>query len=270
MPDGGPNGSCYALKITYELEWGDPKKPKAPRHFEGFGLTRLGPDGEPEWTGVIRLDPARLRQPCRHPQPSMIFGNSMYDIFHEDMPPFWIQKIFDVCRDADWHHFIFLTKRSKHMLKLDRAGLIDWPKNVIMGVSIESNDYVRRADHIRAVGAAKKLISYEPALDSVSKLDTSGIDWLIAGGQSGPGYRKMKLEWVEEALHLCRASGTAFFCKQDSSRKDGTKGRFKHRPDLWIQEWPMPTDKNDPLYKFYMTTRGRAAVMQKILKKKGW
>ncbi len=258
--------NCYALWLTYWFEHGG--HPRWPSHtpLKGMGLTFLDDNDKPEWTGKIVLSEKKLDIPFGWKEPLMIFGNSMFDLFHEEMPLDWIKQILYTCRRADWHVFQFLTKRSKRMLELDSQ--IDWPGNVQMGVSIESDQFVNRADHLRGTGAAKKFISAEPLIGAVPSLDLTGIDQVVVGGESGAGFRPMKMEWVEEILETCRASGTAFFCKQDSSMKDGTKGRFKNRPDLWIQEWPMPTGPEDPLYKFYMRTNGRSAVMRKILRRK--
>ena len=259
---------CYALVITWELEHGNPLMPNSPRPFEGYGLTK-GTHDAPEWTGVLKFDPFRLKQPLKHPQPSMVFANSMFDLFHEDMPVGLIERIFNVMREANQHFYIALTKRSRHMLDLNRAGL-EFPDNLIMGVSVESDDFAFRIEHLRKTTAAKKLVSHEPAIGPITNADSTGIDWWISGGESGPNYRPMDLEWIRVAQAKCAETGTAFFCKQDASVKDGTKGRFADHSELWVQEWPMPTDHDDPLYKFYMTTEGRSAVMRKRLKEMGW
>ena len=233
-------GNCYSLDLTYNKEHGESKDGKG-TPFKGMGLTNMGPDGSPRWTGKVELtsDPELLNRPLSWKTPSLIFGNSMYDIFHEKgMRLEWIQKIFNVCRLADWHYFQFLTKRSEHMRKLDPH--IDWPKNIIMGVSIENDKWVLRADDLRAIGAAKKYISLEPLIGAVPSLDLTGIDQVIVGGESGPRFRPMKMEWVEEILAKCRATGTAFYMKQDAARFPGRQGRFADRTDLWLHEWPEP------------------------------
>lgn len=226
---------CYACILTYNKEHGKGDVP-----FKGMGLTYMGPDGTKRWTGkvVLTADPELLNRPLSWKTPSLIFSNSMYDIFHEKMPLEWIQKIFSVCRLADWHYFQFLTKRSERMLELDPH--IDWPKNLIMGVSIENDKWVRRADDLRAIGAAKKYLSLEPLIGAVPSLDLTGIDQAIIGGESGPGFRPMEMEWVEEILAKCRATGTAFYAKQDAATFPGKPGRFADRPDLWLHEWPEP------------------------------
>ena len=117
----------------------------------------------------------------------MIFVNSMSDLFHEDIPNDYIAEVFDVMRRADWHIFQILTKRHERML--DLASELPWPPNVWMGVSIENRRFVRRADALRDVAAAVRFISAEPLLGPLEGFDLSDIDWLIAGGESGPRHR---------------------------------------------------------------------------------
>ncbi len=237
MSEGCDN--CYSLDLTYNKEHGKSKNGKG-TPFKGMGLTYLAADGTKRWTEKIVLtdDPKLLNKPLSWKTPSLIFGDSMYDIFYEKMPLEWIQKIFDVCRQAHWHYFQFLTKRSKKMLELDPY--IDWPPNLIMGVSIENDKWVSRADDLRAIGAAKKYLSLEPLIGAVPSLDLTGIDQAIVGGESSRNFRPMEMEWVEEILAKCRATGTAFYMKQDAALRPGEIGRFADRPDLWLQEWPEP------------------------------
>ncbi len=232
---------CFACLLTYNKEHGNSESGKG-LPFKGMGLTfpSLDSNGFPRWTGkvVLTKDPKLLNEPLRWKTPKMIFANSMYDIFHPNVRLEWIQKIFSVCRQAHWHYFQFLTKRSERMLKLDPH--IDWPPNLIMGVSIENDRWVQRADDLRAIGAAKKYLSLEPLIGAIPSLDLTGIDQAIVGGESGPGFRPMEISWVEEILGKCRASGTAFYLKQDAALRAGKQGRFVDRPDLWLHEWPEP------------------------------
>ena len=236
--------NCYACKLTYNKEHGESKDGRGVP-FKGMGLTYMGQDGKPRWTGkvIMTTDPDSLNRPLSWKTPSLIFGNSMYDLFHENMRIEWIQKIMNVCRLADWHYFQFLTKRSGRMLELDSE--IDWPPNVIMGVSVENDKWVHRLDDLRAISAAKKYVSFEPLIGAVPSADLTGIDQAIVGGESGPGYRPMELEWVEEILAKCRETGTAFYMKQDANRLPGKQGRFVDRPDLWLHEWPEPQRGED-------------------------
>ena len=136
----------------------------------------------------------------------------MSDLFHERVPINFIQKIFSVMRKACWHNFQVLTKRSERLLNL--TSKLDWPDNVWMGVSVENSDYVSRIDHLRKSGAHTKFLSLEPLLGSLTDLNLSNIDWVIAGGESGPKARPMKEEWVISIKNQCLSSEVPFFFKQ--------------------------------------------------------
>ncbi len=254
--------NCYALTLTYYLEHGgDPRRPNAPTPFAGQNLTYLASDGAPRWTGRVIPAMHRIDDPLGVKSPLLWFSNSMYDFFHENMAEQWIDQILDVYRRAHWHQFQILTKRSERLLKLDSS--IDWPENVWMGVSVENDRWVGRVDHLRQTGAKVKFLSLEPLIGSVPSLDLTGIDWIIVGGESGPSYRPMKVEWVEEIAEKCEASGSALFVKQDSAKRDAVKGRFKHYPHLWQQKhFPIPSASNDQLRTFYRETKGVAKLMR--------
>jgi protein gp37 len=142
----------------------------------------------------------------------MIFVNSMSDLFHKDVPLDYIKRVFDVMRRADWHTFQVLTKRSDRLAEL--SPVIDWPANVWMGVSVESAKYHFRIDHLRSTGALTKFLSLEPLLGPLPNLSLSGIDWVIVGGESGPGARSMQKAWVRDLRAQCRRAKVAFFFKQ--------------------------------------------------------
>ena len=131
--------------------------------------------------------PERLDQPLRWRRPRMIFVNSMSDLFHELVPLAFIEEVFSVMEQARWHTFQVLTKRAERLAELTPT--LDWPANVWMGVSVENNRWAHRADYLREVPAAVRFVSAEPLLGPVDQLDLSGIDWLIAGGESGPHHR---------------------------------------------------------------------------------
>ncbi len=232
---------CYALELTYNKEHGDSGPDGKGTPFKGMNLTYLAGD-EKRWTGNIILtdDEELLHRPLHWKTPTLVFVNSMADAFHEKMEPTWIRKILSVCGLADLHHFQILTKRSHIMRKYEM------PPNVIAGVSIENDRWVNRADDLRALRGAKKFISLEPLIGPVPSLDLTGIDQVVVGGESGPNFRPMELEWVEEILAKCRQTGTAFYVKQDAGRFPGRPGRFEdERPDLWLHEWPEPgTDEH--------------------------
>ena len=153
-----------------------------------------------------------LEAPLRLKKPQVIFVNSMSDMFHKDVPLTFIQRMFEVMRQADWHQFQILTKRSKRLLR--DASKIDWPSNVWMGVSVESSDYCFRIDHLRRTDASVKFLSLEPLLGPLETLDLTGIDWVIVGGESGPGARPMNESWVLDIRDQCLESAVPFFFKQ--------------------------------------------------------
>jgi protein gp37 len=200
----------------------------------------------------VRLHPERLDQPLRWRRPRMVFVNSMSDLFHELVPDEFIAQVFDTMRLAREHTFQILTKRPERMrevcerledpLWVDIAEKMPLP-NVWLGTSIENRRYVSRADELRATPAAVRFVSAEPLLGPLVKpfnnadlmarlqasldpgpyLDLTDIDWLIVGGESGPGHRPMEVEWVRSLRDVCGAQAgpdlydhphTAFFFKQ--------------------------------------------------------
>jgi protein gp37 len=175
---------------------------------------RLRAMGQPNYANGFRpsTHEAMLDAPLSWKKPQMVFVNSMSDIFHEDVPTSFILKAFDVMRRASWHTFQVLTKRSKRLLELDPK--IDWRSNVWMGVTVENAKYVSRIDHLRKTHANIRFLSIEPLLGPLSNLNLRGIDWVIVGGESGPGARPMKQEWVIEIRKRCEELGVPFFFKQ--------------------------------------------------------
>jgi protein gp37 len=136
----------------------------------------------------------------------------MSDLFHKDVPLEYIARVFDVMHRAHWHRFQILTKRADRLSSLDRD--LDWPENVWMGVSVENTEYVDRIDDLRATRAHVKFLSLEPLLGPLQDLVLDGIDWVIVGGESGPGARPMDPRWVSEIRDQCRSADVAFFFKQ--------------------------------------------------------
>jgi protein gp37 len=142
----------------------------------------------------------------------MIFVNSMSDLFHEDVPIDFIQRVFDVMIRASWHTFQVLTKRSSRLLELDEQ--LTWPENIWMGVSVENQNYKYRIDQLRQTHAKTKFLSLEPLLGPLPNLNLVGIDWAIVGGESGPGARPMLRPWVVEIREQCQKAKVPFFFKQ--------------------------------------------------------
>jgi protein gp37 len=165
-----------------------------------------------------------LELPLTWKKPQMIFVNSMSDLFHEDAPVDFVLRVFDVMRRATWHTFQVLTKRSARLLELNP--LIDWPANVWMGVSVENEDYAFRLEHLRRTGAHTKFLSLEPLLGPLPRLALHGIDWVVVGGESGPGARPMSEEWVVDIRDQCREANVAFFFKQWGGTNKKRAGRI--------------------------------------------
>jgi len=183
---------CYAERMARRL-----KAMGQPNYVNGFTLT---------------MHKHVLERPLEWKTPQMIFVNSMSDLFHQDVPLDFIQKVFGVMHRASWHTFQVLTKRSRRLLELREV--LDWPVNVWMGVSVENCDYAFRIDHLRQTDANVKFLSLEPLLGPLPDLNLHDIDWVIVGGESGPGARPIKEEWVVDIRDQCLASNTPFFFKQ--------------------------------------------------------
>jgi len=171
----------------------------------------------------LTLHEHMLEVPLRWRKPRLIFVNSMSDLFHKDAPEDFIPRVFDVMRRASWHVFQVLTKRSDRLLKLSPK--IDWPDNVWMGVSVEREDYTFRIDDLRRTDAKVRFLSLEPLLGPLDNLDLDNIHWVIVGGESGPGARPMKRQWVESILAQCRRAKVPFFFKQWGGVRKNRTGR---------------------------------------------
>jgi protein gp37 len=183
-----------------------------------------GVPGHPYEQGFdIRLWPERLSLPLSWRRPRRIFVNSMSDLFHRDVPDEYIYRVFDSMLRAPWHRFQVLTKRSRRLAML--APRLPWPSHVWAGVSIESEQFVWRADHLRDVAAAVRFISAEPLLGPLDRLDLSAIDWVITGGESGPKHRECDPNWVRSIRDRCIEARIAFFHKQWGGLRPKSGGR---------------------------------------------
>lgn len=181
-------------------------------YAERFAERFRGVQGHPFEQGFdLRLWPERLEQPLRWRASRRIFVNSMSDLFHPDVPDAFILRVFEVMEEASHHQFQVLTKRPERALEL--APRLVWPQNVWMGTSVESQPYTRRIDKLRNIPAHVRFLSCEPLLGPLS-LDLAGIHWVIVGGESGPGARPMRPEWVTSIRDQCREVDVAFFFKQ--------------------------------------------------------
>ncbi|MGI8735448.1 MAG: DUF5131 family protein [Pyrinomonadaceae bacterium] len=172
----------------------------------------------------LALHEDALELPLRWKRPQTIFVNSMSDIFHADVPLEFIARAFHVMQCAHWHRFQVLTKRAERLEELS-AQLV-WPDNIWMGVSVESEAYTFRIDHLRKTGASIKFLSLEPLLGSLDHLCLDGIDWVIVGGESGPNARPMQQEWVQSIRNQCVGAKIPFFFKQWGGVRKKKSGRI--------------------------------------------
>jgi protein gp37 len=162
----------------------------------------------------LTLRPERLELPLHWKKPRLVFVDSMCDLFHDDVPLEYIQKVFAVMKQADWHIYTILTKRSARLREL--APLLEWQPHIVMGVTIESDKYRDRLDDLKTVPAHIKYLSLEPLLGRIERLDLTGIDWVIAGGESGSSARQMDTDWVREIRDWTLEQKKAFWFKQYS------------------------------------------------------
>lgn len=273
--------NCYAQKMAHRIQTMEGERTGRPDASHYFGTTKVV-NGNPVWTGLMRQAPEHiLLQPLKWRRPRKIFVNSMSDLFHENVPDEWIDRVFAVMALCPQHTFQVLTKRSKrmqHYLTHWAAGgnhiwqagqKIAMPKgrhkpdtcwplpNVWLGVSCEDQQRAdERVPDLLATPAAVRFVSAEPLLgpiefksrkQTLSEAETKNwlngawqvadgdyfktgwsptkLDWIIVGGESGPGHRPMQIEWAEAIRQQCEAAGTAFFFKQDSGAKPGQRGR---------------------------------------------
>jgi len=195
---------CYAERMAARL-----KAMGQPNYVNGFKLT---------------LHEKALELPLRWKKPQTIFVNSMSDLFHEDVPDDFIIRVFDVMQRADWHRFQVLTKRSDRLLEF--SSRLPWEPHIWMGVSVENQNYIYRINHLRQTSARIKFLSLEPLLGSLTDLDLQRIDWVIAGGESGPGARPMQESWVVEIRNQCLDASVPFFFKQWGGVNKRRSGRL--------------------------------------------
>ncbi len=204
---------CYAERIAARFSG----KGMA---YEGLAKnTKTGP----QWTREVRTIRALLNEPLKWKKPRRIFVNSMSDLFHEKIELRYIQDVFSVMEKADWHQFQVLTKRASRLLEFSPK--LPWPSNVWMGVSVEDSRVMDRIDDLRQTEAKIKFLSLEPLIGPLPDLELSGIDWVIVGGESGPGAREMKKKWVVEIRDQCKRDGVPFFFKQWGGIRKSKTGR---------------------------------------------
>lgn len=196
--------NCYAERMASRL-----RAMGQPNYVNGFELT---------------LQPHTLELPLKWRTPQIIFVNSMSDLFHEDVPLEYIQRVFDVMNRADHHVYQVLTKRAERLALVSSE--LEWGSNIWMGVSVESQAYLERINHLKQTGAQIKFLSLEPLLGALPTLELRGIDWVIVGGESGPGARPMNVEWVLDIRDQCCQANVPFFFKQWGGTNKKRAGRL--------------------------------------------
>ena len=200
--------NCYAERMSKRLQ-----AMGQFRYRNGFKLT---------------LQPQALDEPYQWKRSRVVFVNSMSDLFHENVPLSYIKDVFEVMKKCPQHQFQILTKRSNRLKQL--APYLEWSPNIWMGVSVENDDFTFRIDHLRFVPAITRFISIEPFLGPIYKLDLTGIDWVIVGGESGPGARPMMKKWIKRVRDICLQQNVPFFFKQWGGINKKRAGRlFENR-----------------------------------------
>jgi len=201
ISDGCRN--CYARRMAKRL-----KAMGILRYRNGFGVS----------THNDLID-----APLRWKKPRLIFVNSMSDLFHEEVPLEFIEDVFSTIRKAYWHVFQILTKRADRLAAL--ANKLDWPRNLWIGVTVESQQYVDRIKKLSSVPAAIRFVSFEPLLGPIKELDLACVDWAIVGGESGPSSRVMAPDWARLIRDACVDLSIPFFFKQWGGPRKKAWGR---------------------------------------------
>lgn len=184
--------NCYACRMAHRLQ-----RMGHAKYANGFNLA---------------LQKDCLEDPLKWKKPSLIFVNSMSDLFHEDVPIDYIKQIFSVMNQAKWHTFQILTKRAERLSELSEQ--FNWSDNIWQGVTVESEKYKGRIDYLRKVPASVKFISFEPLIGDIGDINLSGINWAIVGGESGINCRKIEQDWVLNIKAQCEQQNVCFYFKQ--------------------------------------------------------
>lgn len=195
--------NCYAERMANRL-----KAMGKPQYRRGF---------------AVSTHPEMLERPKSWKKPRMVFVNSMGDLFHEEVPFEFVRDVFSVMNECSWHTFQVLTKRPGVAMEYSKA--LTWTKNIWLGVTVENREVVERARLLRKIPAAIRFLSVEPLIGRISRLPLTKIDWVIAGGESGPGARFMEIGWVREIRDRCIEFGVPFFFKQWGGKNKKKAGR---------------------------------------------
>jgi protein gp37 len=204
--------NCYALALAKRLK--------------AMGSAKYQADGDPRTSGAgfgVTAHESELSLPFSWREPRIVFVNSMSDLFHARVPVDFVQRVFDVMAATPRHTYQVLTKRATRLERL--ASRLPWPDNVWMGVSVENAAQFGRIAALCNVPAAVRFVSAEPLLGPLDGLDLTALDWLIAGGESGPHARPLQAEWLRDLRDACQAADVAFFFKQWGGRTPKAGGR---------------------------------------------
>jgi len=211
--------NCYAMRQAYRLE----------HHLKmpAYAGTTKKVNGNPVWTGTInRASDASFEKPLRITKPSLIFVNSMSDLFHEKVRYHWLREIMGIIDQCPQHQFQILTKRPSNINPMMRAiGRDRMPDNVWLGTSVEDHRVKIRIDHLREVRASIRYLSCEPLIGPLGPVDMEDIHWVIGGGESGPGARPCMKAWAVALRWSCQRQGVPFLWKQ--------WGTYQNNPLAW-------------------------------------
>lgn len=171
----------------------------------------------------LTLHESVIDLPRKWKKPSVVFVNSMSDLFHKDVPLGFIKRVFKTMNETPQHTYQVLTKRADRLAEL--SDKLIWSENIWMGVSVEDSRVVNRIDHLRNTGAKIKFLSIEPLIGEVGEVDLTNINWVIVGGESGHHSRPMEESWVLDIQKLCKEQGVSFFFKQWGGKHKKKTGR---------------------------------------------
>jgi protein gp37 len=203
--------NCYALTLAKRLK--------------AMGSVKYQADGNPATSGpgfAVTIHVNSLDTPRSWRSPRTVFVNSMSDLFHARVPANFIASVFQTIRETPQHTYQVLTKRPR---RAQRMTSLDWPPNLWLGVSVENSDVLYRVDDLRGIPAAVKFLSCEPLIGPLADLTLEGIDWVIAGGESGANFRPVQEPWVTQIRDRCQSAGVPFFFKQWGGKTAKANGR---------------------------------------------
>lgn len=203
---------CYAERMAQRLASMAESSEAVGRNAGRKSAYRNVVDDRGRWNGRAFPVEAALEEPLKWRTPRLIFVNSMSDLFHRDIADDYIKRVFDIMNECPQHTFQILTKRPERAAAISRQ--LEWPPNIWMGTSVENRKVLNRVRWLQKTNAQVRFISAEPLLGPLPNLTLKGIDWVIVGGESGPGARPMDVDWVRDIRNLCEINHVRFFFKQ--------------------------------------------------------